>query len=98
MTELTRDQRNAAHGLAQRGYGVDDIRVRLGLDAELRGEIRDIVLGKSRRQSTPLDKLFRDARGRPLTIRQRQAFATSGGRGRSVPITLPTISILGEDQ
>lgn len=94
--ELTAFERAEAHRGAALGLGWENICVALVIvDDKRQREIRAIVLGHPRRQSTPLYKLQEEARKRAKTLRNRQLSSTAN---RIAPITLPRLSILGDDQ
>ena len=96
MTTLTDHQRAEAHMMAALGLGWENICAAFGIrDAERQQAVRAIVLGKPRKQSTPLYKLLSDARKRAPRIRDRQLASTAN---RKVPITLAPVSCLGDDQ
>lgn len=88
-------QRAEAYRMAAFGLGWENVCVRLDIrDAAMQDEIRDIVLRKE--TSKPrYTAQFEIGRKRGHTIRNRQTCSTAN---RRAPITLPTISILGEDQ
>ena len=94
--ELTAFERAEAHRGAALGLGWENICAALVIvDDKRQREIRGIVLGKQRPQSTPLYKMLSDARKPRGRLRDRQSASIAN---RKAPITLPRLSILGDDQ
>lgn len=95
MTSLTDYERIEAYRLAAKGLGHEDISVKLGIGyAAGRERVRAIVLRKPL-PKVPQDVMLANARPRTQTFRTRQLASVAN---RAAPITLPRISILGDDQ
>lgn len=96
MTNLSAYESAETYRLAAKGLGIDDICVKLKIaDDGRRSGVRAIVL---RKPMPKIPELVLLERGRKRGANSIHTRIQSSVAARGAPITLPRISILGDDQ